>query len=277
MRKLVQFLKKFRDFLIFLLLQVLALTLFFNSRDYHRTKMMNTSSSLIGWFIEKKHNITQHFALTEANRILMEENALLRSQLPESFYQLQGDIFYVNDTLKKQQFQYIAATVINSSDNKSNNYFTLNQGSAQGIETGMGVISADGVVGIVTDVSQNYALVLTVLSDIIRINVKLEKNNEYWLLNWNGKDHDYGQIKDVKRDVPLEIGDQVVTRGGATQFPEGIPVGTIAEVISTDGEQTISLNIKLAVNFNAVYHVYVVRNLMKDEQLQLEEAILEDE
>lgn len=277
MRKLVQFLKKFRDFLVFLLLQVLALTLFFNSRDYHRTKMMNTSSSLIGWFIEKKHNITQHFALTEANRILMEENALLRSQLPESFYQLQGDIFYVNDTLKKQQFQYIAATVINSSDNKSNNYFTLDQGAAQGIETGMGVISADGVVGIVTDVSQNYALVLTVLSDIIRINVKLEKNNEYWLLNWDGKDHDYGQIQDVKRDVPLEIGDQVVTRGGATQFPEGIPVGSIAEVVSADGEQTISLNIKLAVNFNAVYHVYVVRNLMKDEQLQLEEAILEDE
>lgn len=239
--------------------------------------MMNTSSNVIGWFIEKKHNITQHFALTEANRILMEENAQLRAQLPSSFHQLQSDVYYINDTLKRQQFQYIPATVINSSDNKRNNYFTLNRGYAQGIETGMGVISTDGVVGIVTDVSQNYALVLTVLSDIIRINVKLEKNNEYWLLNWDGTDNEYAQIQDVKRDVPLEVGDHVVTRGSTAQFPEGIPVGTIAEVISKDGQQTISLNIDLAVNFNAVYHVYVIRNLMKDEQLKLEEAILEDE
>ncbi|MDA7803921.1 hypothetical protein N8987_05035 [Crocinitomix sp.] len=47
--------------------------------------------------------------------------------------------------------------------------------------------------------------------------------------------------------------------------------------MSKDGEQTISLKVKLKVNYNAVYHVYVVKNLMKDEQLELEERILENE
>lgn len=277
MRNLVQFLKKFRDFLIFFVLQVIVLTLFFNSKDFHRSKMTNTSSSIIGWFIEKKHNITQHFGLTDANEKLVTENAELRAQLPESFYPLQGDVFYVNDTLKKQQFQYIPATVINSSDTKRDNYFTLNQGSAQGIEVGMGVISTDGVIGIVTDVSNYYAIVMTVLSEKIRLNVKLKKNNEYWLMNWDGIDNRIAQIQKVKRDIPFKIGDEVVTRGGETKFPEGIPVGNIAEVVSKDGEQTIALNIKLAVNYNAVYHVYVVKNLMKNEQLQLEERIPTDE
>jgi rod shape-determining protein MreC len=141
----------------------------------------------------------------------------------------------------------------------------------------MGVISSEGLIGIVIDVSTTYAIVMTMLSNDIKVNVKLKENNEYWLLNWDGRDKEIGQIQQVKRDVPLEIGDNVVTRGGDKQFPEGIAAGTISEIISTDGEQTISLNIKLAVNFNAVYHVYVIKNLLKNEQIELEDRILENE
>ncbi len=277
MRNLIQFLKKFRDFLIFFILQVFVLTLFFNSKNYHRSKMTNTSSNLIGWFVEKKHNINKHFSLSEANEKLLEDNAKLRAQLPESFYQLQGDIYYVNDTLRKEQFQYIPATVVNSSSTKRNNYFTLNKGTAQGVEIGMGVIADDGVIGIVADVSNHYAIVMTVLTEKSSTNVKLLKNNEYWFLSWNGLDNRFAQINDVKRDIPIEIGDHVVTRGGGTQFPEGIAVGTIDEIIPNDGEQTIGLNIKLDVNYNAVYHVYVVKNMMKDEQLNLERRFTGDE
>ncbi len=277
MRNLIQFLKKFRDFLIFFVLQVFVLTLFFNSKNYHRSKMTNTSSNLIGWFVEKKHNINKHFSLSEANEKLLEDNARLRAQLPESFYQLQGDTYYVNDTLKKEQFQYIPATVINSSSTKRNNYFTLNKGTAQGIEIGMGVIADDGVIGIVADVSDHYSIVMTVLTEKSSTNVKLLKNNEYWFLSWDGLDNRFAQINDVKRDIPIEIGDHVVTRGGGTQFPEGIAVGTIDEIIANDGEQTIGLNIKLDVNYNAVYHVYVVKNMMRDEQLNLERRFTGDE
>jgi rod shape-determining protein MreC len=277
MQNLFQFLKKFRNFLLFIVLQIFALGLFINSKDFHRSQMTNTSTNVVGWFMEKKYNITKHFNLSVANDSLVRANAELMEQLPASFYPLQGYIFYVNDTLKKQQFQYIPATVINSSNNKRNNYFTLNQGTAQGIEVGMGVIADNGVVGQIVDVSEYYSIVMTVLSDDIKINVKLAKNNEYWLLNWNGKDSEIAQIEDVKRDVQFEVGDRVITRGGDTQFPEGIPVGTIAEIVSEDGEQTISLNVNLDVNYNAVYHVYVVKNLMRQQQLEIEERILSED
>ncbi len=277
MQNLFQFLKKFRNFLLFIILQTFVLGLFINSKDFHRSQMTNTSSTVVGWFIEKRYNITKHFNLSAANDSLVAANAALKAQLPESFYPLQGSIFYVNDTLKKQQFQYIPATVINSSNNKINNYFTLNQGSAQGIEIGMGVISDNGLIGQIIDVSEYYSIVMTVLSDDIKVNVKLAKNNEYWLLNWNGKNNEIAQIEDVKRDVPFEIGDRVITRGGDTQFPEGIAVGTIDEIVSEDGEQTISLNIRLDVNYNAVYHVYVVKNLMRQQQLEIEERILSED
>lgn len=276
MQKLFQFLKKFRDFLIFFVLQVFVLTLFFKSKDYHNARMSNTASGMVAWFVEKKYNITKHFSLSEANKTLLAENAKLRAQLPESFYNVQGDVFYVNNTIKKQRYRYIPAIVINSSAYKRNNYFTLDQGAAQGIEIGMGVIADAGVIGIVTDVSQDFCIVMTVLAEKSKVNAKLKRNNEYWFLGWNGLDSRYGQINDVKRDIDFEIGDEVITSGNGVQFPEGVPVGKIAEIISEKGEQTISLNIELAVNYNAVYHVYIVENLMKDEQLQLEQRIIGD-
>lgn len=233
--------------------------------------MVNTSSEVVGWFLEKKHNITRHFSLSEANKRLAEENAILRSMMPESFYKLQDRYYYIDDTLLFQQYEYIPAQVINSTAHKRDNYFTIDKGRLAGVDEGMGVISDIGAIGMVIDASPHYSLVKTILSDNIQLGVKHKKHNEYWFMNWDGLDNTIAQIDNVNRDVDLEVGDDIITRGGATMFPTGIPVGKIHEIISVDGEQTVSLRIKLAVNFNAAYHVYVVKNRFSDEQSELEE------
>jgi rod shape-determining protein MreC len=277
MRRLLQFLKKFRDFIIFLLLQVFVLGLFFNSKNYHKATLMNTSSSVVGWFVEKKHNISKHFSLSEANDSLAKENAELRELLPESFYKLQDKVYYVNDTLYEQQYQYIPAAVINSSDNKRDNYFTINKGTKSGVGEGMGVISKDGIVGFIVDASSHYSIVKTLLSENINISVKLKKNNEHWLLKWSGEDNRIAQINGVTRDIDIQEGDEIVSRGNKGIFPEGQLVGTVKELISIDGKPTLNVNIDLAVNFNSAYHVYVVKNFLKDEQAELEGDLMDNE
>lgn len=277
MRKLFKFLKKFRDFLLFFVLQLFVLGLFFNSKNYHKAQLFNTSSELIGWFVEKKHNITKHFSLSDANKQLSEENAGFLDMLPESFYQLQGDLWYINDKLYKQQYERISAEVINSTTNNRDNYFTLNKGAAGGIKKGMGVTSKDGIVGFVTDVSDYYAIVKTVLSEDINIPVKLKKNDEHWLLKWDGFSDEIAQVNGVNRDIDIAVGDTIVTRGGNGMFPVGVPVGIVKELISKDGKQTWDVNIFLAVNFSAVNYVYAINNLFQAEQAELEDRISADE
>ncbi len=277
MRKLIQFLKKFRDFIIFLLLQFFFLTLFFNSKNYHKAQLTNTSSEFVGWFLEKKYNISKHFNLSDANIALMEENAELRARMPESFYRLQGRIFYVNDTLVEQQYDYIPAEVINSTSTKRDNYFTLNRGKKQGIREGMGVISGDGAVGFVIDVSNHYATVKTLLSENVNVVVKHKKNNEHWLIKWDGDNDEKAQINGVTGDIDISVGDTIVTRGGGTMFPEGIMVGTVDELIPVNGKTTLNVSIKLSVNFSSVYHVYVIRNIFREEQQELENRLLDNE
>ena len=277
MRKLFKFLKKFRDFLLFFVLQLFVLGLFFNSKNYHKAQLFNTSSELIGWFVEKKHNITKHFSLSDANKQLSEENAGLLDMLPESFYQLQGDLWYINDKLYKQQYERISAEVINSTTNNRDNYFTLNKGAAGGIKKGMGVTSKDGIVGFVTDVSDYYAIVKTVLSEDINIPVKLKKNDEHWLLKWDGFSDEIAQVNGVNRDIDIAVGDTIVTRGGNGMFPVGVPVGVVKELISKDGKQTWDVNISLSVHFSAVNYVYAINNLFQAEQAALENRISADE
>lgn len=276
MRNLFKFLRKFRDFLLFVILQVIVLGFFFNSRNYHRAQLFNTSTSLIGWFVEKKHNITKHFSLSEANERLLAENAALRSMVASNFYQLQDRIYYVNDTLYKQQFEYIPGEVINSTSTKRDNWFTINKGRISGIRPGMGVMCDLGIVGRVIDVSDHYSIVKTVLSENINTAVKLKKNNEHWVLKWDGFDNEIAQVNGVNRDIDIAIGDTVVTRGGNGTFPAGLMVGVVDDLISQDGKQTWDVNIRLAVNFNAVYHIYIIKNLFQEEQTELELRLLEN-
>lgn len=270
MRKLFKFLRKFRDFLIFFVLQIIVLGFFFNSRNYHKSQLFNSSSELIAWFVEKKHNITKHFDLEETNANLMQELAALRSMLPQNYYQLQDRIFYINDTLYKQQYEYVPAEVINSTSTKRDNYFTINKGRLTGIKEGMGVMSGDGIVGFVFDVSEHFSIVKTVLSDNINIPVKLKKNNEHWLLKWDGNDNEIAQVNGVNRDIDIAVGDTVVTRAGRGMFPSGVIVGVVDELISQDGKQTWDVNIRLATDFTSVTYVYVIKNLLQEEQTQLE-------
>lgn len=277
MRRLLQFLKKFRDFIIFLFLQLLALGIFFNSKNFHKAQMVNTSSGVVGWFIEKKHNITKHFSLSVANDSLSAENAQLRALLPESYYQLQDRIYSVNDTLHEQQYEYIPAQVINSSDNRRDNYFTLNKGRNSGIEIGMGVIAKNGIIGFVIDASDHYSIVKTLLSENINISARLKRNNEHWLLKWNGKDNDVIQLNGVTHDIDIKKGDTIVSRGNKGMFPENQMVGRVDEIERVDGKSTKNVNVRLSVNFSAVYHVYVVRNFLRDEQEEVESDYYSEE
>lgn len=275
MRKLLQFLKKFRDFLIFIALQVFVLGLFFNSKYYHKAQMVNTSSGIVGWFVEKKYNITKHFSLEEANENLMAENAILRSRLPESYYSIQDRLYYVNDTIVDQQYNYIPALVINNTTTKRDNYITINRGRIQGVKEGMGVMTDKGAVGFVVDVSDHLATVKTLLCENINIAVKLEKNNEHGMLKWNGMDSEIVQINGITADVDIKEGDKIVTRGSKTRFPAGIPVGTVHKIESVNGKMTLNIDVKLAVDFSSVYNIYVIKNIYAEEQKVLESRIIE--
>ena len=105
--------------------------------------------------MEAYHNAQEFANLKRTNQILAEENARLRTVSKNSYFSLYDVRDTIIDTLYTQQYQYIPAKVVNSTYTYLNNHITLNKGRKHGIEKGMGVINAEGVIGKVKDVSEN--------------------------------------------------------------------------------------------------------------------------
>lgn len=277
MKNLINFLKRFRDVLIFFFLQVIVLSIFFNSKNYHKTSFINTSSAVSSWITEKRNDVIKHFSLEDENKLLMEKNAQLMTYQPYSFYHLQDRIYSVDDKLFEQQYEYIPANVIKTSTNRMDNYITIDKGTLQNIQDGMGVITNNGIVGFVVDVSSHYALIKTVLSERLNIAAKLKKQSDVrGQIKWDGKDYKTVQLHGITNDIKINKGDEIITKGSKGVFPQGITIGNVKKISSKNGEITLDIDIELSTNFKRLNSVYVVKNIFKTEQDQLEKGLFNE-
>jgi len=277
MRNLIAFFRRFRIFLYFALLQGIALSTYFTYLSYPRSQYLTTASAVSGQLLTYRNDVTKHFQLPYNNRKLQYENIQLRERLPESFIKVQGRVYKIDDTLQHQQYEYIPAVVINSTVNKRNNYFTLNSGKSSGIYRGMGVFSNKGIVGIIHNVSDHFAVVKSVLTEDINIDVMVEKNGVFGLLKWNGKNPKIGTISSISNDLTLKKWSKIVTRGGSGIFPRGLPVGKIKSLKTVEGKPLWDVEIYYSEDYRKLQNVYVIKNLMLNEQKQLEKKIPSDE
>ncbi len=276
MRNLIAFFRRFRVFLIFVLLQVFSLSVYFTFLNFPRSQYLTSASKVSGLILTVQNDITKHFNLSLNNDKLQKENIRLRNRLPQSFQRMQNGWAKINDTLFHQQYEYIPASVINSTSTKRNNYFTLNIGSDQGVVRGMGVFSDKGIVGIVHTSSTHFAVVKTVLTENINIDVMIEPIGLFGLMKWDGRDPRRGSITGISNDLKIKRWSKVVTRGGSGIFPRGLNVGKVEKLNPVEGKPLWDVVIRFSEDYRTIQRVYVIKNLFKEEQNKLELLIPED-
>ena len=213
MRKLFAFFRRFRIFLFFALLQSIALYFYFSSLSFPRSQYFTTASAVGGSMWKMQNSITRYINLNETNSRLLRKNKSLREQLPQSFIRLENKLAKIDDTLFRQQYEYIPATVINSTHDKQNNFLTLNIGRNHGLKRQMGVFSDDGIVGIVQSVSEHFALVKSILAKNINADVMIEKSGAIGLLKWETKNDKLANISGISNDISVKKGQRIITRG----------------------------------------------------------------
>lgn len=276
MRNLIAFFSRFQIFLLFAILQVLALYSYFSATEFPRLQILTTTSSVNASILTVRNDITKHFNLSNTNKNLMLENKLLRQQLKQSKYKKKHGLVTIKDTLYKQQYTYTPADVIHNTYDKRNNYMTINIGWAEGIERGLGVISSKGVVGIVHSTGKHLSLVKTVLTKNINIDVMLKKSGAFGLLKWDGMNPKNASISGVSNDIGMKKWSSVITRGGSGIFPRGISVGKVAKLKYIEGKPLWDITVRLSEDFRTIQHVYVIRNLMIEELEDLNKQIPQD-
>ena len=212
----------------------------------------------------------EYVNLKKENDSLANENAQFRSLAKQSYYLYSDSSFKANDSIHQLQYYYISAKVITNSIYKRSNYITLNKGSRSGIKQDMGVICANGVVGTVVNVSDDFSVVMSLLHEKYSLGVMFKKDNAIGSLLWDGTNPQEAIITDIPDYVKVNVGDTIVTTSYSTLFPEGIMVGRVTEFIQKSGNEHSIAKINLSTHFGSLSYVYVIENFKKQEQLDLE-------
>lgn len=263
MRSLFRLLIKNYPFLLFLALEVISVVFIINYNSFQRASFLNSSNAITASIYNSYSSVVQYFSLAGVNAELSKENARLQNALSnyQSMLIDSIDIAHQQDTA----FRYIPARVINNSVNRQQNYITLNKGRKDGIKPDQGIISPNGIVGIVTNVSESYAMGLSVLNPRWSVSAKLKKNGFYGSLSWNGEDYQRAQLNEIPFHINLQEGDTIVTSGYSSVFPDGILIGTIDSFERPEGENYYTISVLLSADFKSVTYVEVIENTKIDE------------
>lgn len=236
-----------------------------NSQNYQGSVIINSTNQITGSVNNLSSNVVDYFLLRKSNKKLLDENTFLLNN-QQSSYLVSDTGFHYRDSI----YKYIGAKVISNSTHKRNNYIMLNRGKKHGIEIDMGVISDKGIVGTVIQVSENFCSVMSILHKDSKISARIKKNNQLANVSWREIDYQHGMLEDIPTHLQLFSNDTIISSGNSLIFPEGILIGTVTEYHAEEGKSLNSASIRFASDFNALYYVYIIKNLKRNELLKLQ-------
>ncbi len=278
MRNVFLFIRRYFNLLTFLALQFIALSFLVRYNNFHRASFLGIANELTGK-INTQYNKAEDFLyLQEENKRVHAMNDSLLNLLSSNYLKPDTTQKIVRDSVQYdtlsgyRRFIWRQAMVVFNSVNEQKNYLQINRGSKQGIKDNMAVIGSDGsAVGIVVNVSDNFSQVMSLLHVQSKVNASLKKSVEFGTIEWDGKDPRFVLLKGIPKSVDVKNGDTVLTSVYSYNFPPGLMLGTVQEVIKDNSSSFFVLKIKTATNFYKIQQVFVIENLQRDEQTKLAE------
>ena len=278
MRNIFLFIQRYFVFLVFLLLQGVALWMLFKYNRFHRAAFLGVASEVTGNINKRVDKVNYFFHLSDENRRLHHMNDSLLNLARNNFLFVDTAAKLVTDTTRYdsitpvRRYFYRDAKVVYNSVNEESNYLQLARGYDQGIRDNMAVINSDGVaVGVVVNVSKNFSQVMSLLHVKSRVTAALKKSGDYGTLEWDAENPHFLTLRGIAKNADVKRGDTVVTSVYSYNFPPGFLVGTVADIGTEKASGFYVLKVKTAINFNNIQQVFVVENLQRDEQLSLQQ------
>ncbi|QTN38545.1 rod shape-determining protein MreC [Cryomorphaceae bacterium] len=276
MRSILLFLYRFHITLTFIGLELIAMVLIARNHSFQNSVFWNGTTEVTGRLYASIDYWREYFHLRESNKLLVDDNAALYSQLPSSGFDNGVERVLRTDSTRQQQYQFYGGKVVNATFNKRNNYVTINRGTRHGVQPRMGVFDTKGVVGIVKSASSHYAVVLPLLHRDVMISAKLSGSDHFGILQWDGKNHQRAKLRDIPKHAQITPGDSIVTNGFSNIFPEGIMLGIIDDAELVPGTNYYDITVKLSTDFSRLRHVYIIENKLTWERDSLEAASINE-
>ena len=276
MRNLIEFIKKYNHWFVFVLLEVVSFVLLFKFNSYQGSVWFSSANAVAGKVYELDAAVKNYFSLTKINQQLSVRNLYLEQtvrKLSEQVDELteKKDSSWLARTQEQvlNECKLIPAKVITNSLDKRDNFITIDKGRADGVRKDMGVACGNGVVGVVYMVSEHYAVVIPLLNSKSNLSVTIRKRGYYGYLHWTGGRADLAYVDDIPRHAHFRRGDLVETSGYSSIFPPGIIVGQILHVYNSADGLSYRVQVRLTTDFGNLRDVCVIDNTAMEERINL--------
>ncbi|MCR1025411.1 rod shape-determining protein MreC [Cellulophaga sp. HaHa_2_95] len=272
MQQIINFIFRNKNLLLYLFLLFISLAFTIQSHSYHQSKFFNSANWLTGGVYKTTNGIFSYFNLEKENQKLVDENMRLRRIIINNEYNEEVAIDSVALDSTLLDFTIISAKIIKNSYSNLDNYITLNKGSKDGIKQDMGVITPNGILGIIENTSGKFSRVQSILNRKSNLNAKLKNTDNFGSLIWDTKDFNTVQLIDIPRRIPIKVGDTILTGAASSIFPENIPIGTIKSFGLDVSKSSYTINISLFNDMSNLKNVYIINNTNRVVLEELESA-----
>ncbi len=275
LKNIFLFISHYFILICFVILQIVCIVLLSNSSKTHQAFFAAYANEVTGKVDHQYNNWVEYFSLKKVNKQLADENARLRNLIATDL--LTADTskkISIDSTLKDtlnrvRKYTYLPAKVVGNSLYLKANYLQLERGSLQGVIKGMSVVSPQGIVGVVVEVSDNYSKVMSLLHSNTRVSAMMQKSKSSGDIEWDGTDPHFVTMKKVSKSAAVAKGDTIVTSAYSANFPSNILVGTVVDIKPDPSSSFNNIKVKVATDFFSLQYVYLVENIRYVEQTTL--------
>ena len=198
------------------------------------------------------------------NEELKKKNTKLANELIE-YESLKDEVERLREALNftesKNNYKYVGVNIIGYSGNSLSDGYIIDKGSNDGIDKNMVVVSSKGLVGKVTKVASNFAIVQSILNENIAVAVMDQQTREATgVLQGlsDKKDNNMTVVYNLPISSDVKEGDIIITSGLGKIYPKEIPVGTVVSVQEDNVKVMKSAVVEPFVNFNKLEELFVV-------------------
>ncbi|MDR0437663.1 MAG: rod shape-determining protein MreC [Bacteroidales bacterium] len=259
MNSLKDLIKRYFHFLVVLLLLVFAIVLIYKNNNYQHFALSSTVQTITGPVQKLASLFYQHFKYSSENIRLVNENMELKRNKENMFIVSDDSIHSVfsegDKKHRRKMYDISSANVVFNTVHKTYNYIIIDRGSKSGVTADMAVLSAAGVVGVVSDVSENFSTVIPMLNPHSRISAKIPSIDQIGTVVWLGDDPSIAQVIDIPQHLLIAVGDSVVTSGYSDVFPKDLLIGTVIEKYDNPNNTFLTIKIRMATDFRNLHYV----------------------
>ena len=278
MKNLLEFLRKHFHWFLFGVLEVVSAVLLFQYNSYQNSVWFSSANTVAGYVYEWSSAVEQFFSLTKVNEDLTLRNFYLERQVTQ-LRRLYSEATQEVSVKERQelemlsQYKLIPAKVITNELHDQNNLITIDKGSADGVEEGMGVACGKGVVGVTYLTSPHHSIVIPVLNvQSSRISCAIRGHGYFGVLRWDGRDAGIAYVEDIPRHARFKRGEWVETNGYSSIFPAGVLVGQIKQVYNSRDGLSYRLQVRLSTDFGNLRDVVVISDKTIADRVRLLQA-----